>query len=189
MPDFGKPCTSTESCTYHNLHCGYPKCAKGEAEAQARPSQPVTATVEGLRTGTIHDLKVWPEFFEPLSSGEKSFELRLDDRGFRAGDTLLLREWSKADGYSGRQIERVVTYIAGGEPWLSPNYVCMGLAASLPPAAVEPDRLMAAITWALGVGDSFRERNYDEGAYWWRKELAERAGIKWDGTKYIPSPD
>ena len=33
-----------------------------------------------------------------------------------------------------------------------------------------------ALRWALGEGDDFRERREWEGAYWWRKELSERAG-------------
>lgn len=42
----------------------------------------------------IHELKVWPDFFDDLCSGKKSFELRKLDRPFAVGDTLCLREWS-----------------------------------------------------------------------------------------------
>ena len=56
-----------------------------------------------------HELKVWPEFWPALASGEKTFELRKDDRGFRAGDILWLREWSKAAGYTGDYcIEKII---------------------------------------------------------------------------------
>ena len=73
-----------------------------------------------------HELKIWPEFFEPVSTGEKTFELRIDDRGFKSGDVLWLREWSKREGYSGREIEKRVTYLLGG--WgLEREYVCMAL--------------------------------------------------------------
>lgn len=74
-----------------------------------------------------HDLKVWPEFWDMLASGDKPFELRKDDRGFRAGDILLLREWSERGGYSGRQLRKVVSCIVAGLPWLRENMVCMGL--------------------------------------------------------------
>jgi hypothetical protein len=76
---------------------------------------------------TEHDLKVWPEFWSALESGDKTFELRFDDRGFCAGDILLLREWSKQTGYSGRELRKQVTYLLAGKPWLADNYVCMGL--------------------------------------------------------------
>ena len=61
-----------------------------------------------------HDLKIWPEFFQPLLSGEKPFELRKDDRGFRAGDTLLLKEWTQRGGYTGREVTAMVTYVLSG---------------------------------------------------------------------------
>ena len=61
---------------------------------------------------TRHSLKIYPGFFVPLKFGEKTFELRYDDRGYQIGDILNLREWSeKEGGYSGREIEFEVTYI------------------------------------------------------------------------------
>ena len=44
-----------------------------------------------------HDLKVAAAYFDALESGEKSFEVRRDDRGFQRGDVLLLREWTEYD--------------------------------------------------------------------------------------------
>lgn len=49
----------------------------------------------------IHDLKIWPEFFSRLESGEKRFEIRKNDRGFSVGDTLLLREFEPVRGRPG----------------------------------------------------------------------------------------
>jgi len=48
------------------------------------------------------------------------------------------------------------------------------------------NRYRDAFTWALGAGDSFPERPEGKGAYWWRSELQKRAGLKWDGEKFIP---
>lgn len=39
---------------------------------------------------THHILKCWPPFYDAVASGAKTFELRLDDRGFQKGDTLEL---------------------------------------------------------------------------------------------------
>lgn len=75
-----------------------------------------------------HELKTWPDFFVAIWNNEKHFELRKDDRGFQAGDTLLLREWSKAAGYTGRAVRAGVPYLLGGQwPGLEPGYVVMSI--------------------------------------------------------------
>jgi ASC-1-like (ASCH) protein len=55
--------------------------------------------------------KIWPEYFEPVASGKKKFELRLNDFEVNEGDTLVLEEWDpKTKEYTGRKIEKKVTY-------------------------------------------------------------------------------
>lgn len=73
---------------------------------------------------TEHDLKSWPEFFGPILSGAKTFELRKNDRGYKVGDLLRLREyepvigeWDNRHGagtYTGREIVKRVSYIMDG---------------------------------------------------------------------------
>ena len=79
-----------------------------------------------------HDLKTWPEFFDPILKGEKRFELRKEDgRTFHAGDTLRLREWGKETGYTGREISMDVTYLVSGPlVGLERGHVCMSLVPS-----------------------------------------------------------
>ena len=60
-----------------------------------------------------HFKKVWPEYFQKISEGKKTFELRLADWEYAEGDPLVLQEWDPAvKNYTGREIEKVVTYIA-----------------------------------------------------------------------------
>jgi hypothetical protein len=84
-----------------------------------------------------HVLKIWPEFYDALESGQKNFELRNDDRGFAVDDVLVLREWDKQTGhYTGRVAYRRVTYIlahhrtagCAATYGLSPGYVILALA-------------------------------------------------------------
>lgn len=41
---------------------------------------------------TIHELKILPEYFEAVVSGNKRFEIRKDDRNYKKGDILRLNE-------------------------------------------------------------------------------------------------
>lgn len=51
--------------------------------------------------------KIWPEFFDKVSSGSKEFELRLADFELNPGDTLLLEEYdTKEKKLTGRKIEK-----------------------------------------------------------------------------------
>lgn len=60
----------------------------------------------------IHDLKIWPEHFNPLLGGLKTAEIRWDDRGYTAGDTLHLREFDPSSGtFTGRETTREVSHV------------------------------------------------------------------------------
>lgn len=56
--------------------------------------------------------KVWPEYFEKILSGDKSFELRLADWECNPGDVLVLKEWDpNTKEYTGRNLEKEITYV------------------------------------------------------------------------------
>jgi hypothetical protein len=114
---FGGPITERELVFARRWGC--PDCQSGHA----------------LRvTGTVHSLKTWPTMFEAILDGSKRFELRRNDRGFRVGDRLHLREWRPRnyghDGdYTGRSIDCLVTFILNGGGWgIEDDYVVMGVA-------------------------------------------------------------
>jgi ASC-1-like (ASCH) protein len=59
-----------------------------------------------------HNLKTWPEYFQAVVDGKKTFEIRKNDRGFQVGDELLLQEYDpKEEAYTGRQAIAVVRYM------------------------------------------------------------------------------
>lgn len=64
-----------------------------------------------------HELKTWPQYFEAIANGVKTFEIRRNDRLFEVGDALRLREWEPAAGaplggsHTGRECTRHITYI------------------------------------------------------------------------------
>lgn len=60
----------------------------------------------------IHDLKIFPNYFHDVRIGIKTFEIRRDDRNFKKGDILKLREWDPLNKeYTGEYIGVQVTYI------------------------------------------------------------------------------
>ena len=81
----------------------------------------------------VHELKTWSRYFNLVNSGEKPFELRKNDRGFKPGDELLLREYEpETQTYTGQSLRRKITCILEGSEaevfGLKPGYCIMGLA-------------------------------------------------------------
>jgi len=77
----------------------------------------------------IHRLKTWPDEFMAIVSGDNTFEYRLNDRGFKCGDCLILEEYDpKTDEYTGMQVTREITYILGNLKFgLPEGYVVMAV--------------------------------------------------------------
>lgn len=62
-----------------------------------------------------HDIKCWPQYFCRVADGSKTFEVRVNDRGYQPGDTVLMREWNPEDiigrGYTGKAINFTIGYV------------------------------------------------------------------------------
>lgn len=69
----------------------------------------------------IHELKIYPDFFNEVISGKKTFEIRKNDRPFKEGDLLALNEWDW-NSYTGRSCLVYVDFIMN-----SPKYVKEGM--------------------------------------------------------------
>ncbi len=88
---------------------------------------------------TTHELKTDPGVFEAVHSGKKTFEIRLNDRGFCVGDELSLRE-TRSTGeemrngapleYTGRHITKIVSHVLTGYG-LVEGWCCLSFEASL----------------------------------------------------------
>lgn len=72
----------------------------------------------------VHRLKTWPEFFQEVADGNKTAELRKNDRDFNEGDWLILEEYDPdADRYSGRREMAQITHIVWEGFGLQEGYV------------------------------------------------------------------
>ena len=78
-----------------------------------------------------HELKIWPEFFNAIERGDKTFEIReiTEVRDFVIGDLLILRCWIPGyEYYDGRELKRIVSYILRGPMFgIQSNYAVLGL--------------------------------------------------------------
>lgn len=76
-----------------------------------------------------HHLKTWTEYYEAVENGSKTFEVRLNDRDFKAGDLLVLEEWDRVNGvYTGRSCERTVSFILTGDRFgIDSRFVVMAI--------------------------------------------------------------
>ncbi len=70
-----------------------------------------------------HELKIQPRYFAEVIKGNKTFEIRKNDRNFLIDDVLVLQEY---DGdYTGRTYEVKITYITDYAQ--QDGYVVMGI--------------------------------------------------------------
>ena len=74
----------------------------------------------------IHELKIWPEFYQAIIDDIKRFEIRRNDRNFQVGDVLRLREW-KDGKYTGRTTLYLVEYILLEGPGLQKDHCIMSI--------------------------------------------------------------
>jgi hypothetical protein len=62
--------------------------------------------------GPYHTVKSWTFLFQPIFDGRKTHDLRKDDRTYRVGDRLLLREYDMEKGaYTRREAIAGITFI------------------------------------------------------------------------------
>lgn len=77
----------------------------------------------------IHVLKCWTRYYQDIKSGIKTFEVRINDRGFRSGDELHLREWLPASmTFTGDSLKVDVVKVYADEiPGLDTSYCVMSI--------------------------------------------------------------
>lgn len=77
----------------------------------------------------IHDLKIQSKFYEKVLSGEKTFEIRFNDRNYSVGDILILNEILDQK-YTGNKVTVKVVYMLNHEDFpqgIPVGYVVMGI--------------------------------------------------------------
>lgn len=85
----------------------------------------------------VHDLKCQVPHWEAINDNRKRFEIRKNDRDYRIGDVLILREFEMVEDdsdrpvsnrHTGRVCQRTVTYVLpGGQFGLAEGFVALSL--------------------------------------------------------------
>lgn len=75
-----------------------------------------------------HQLKILPQYFQSVAIGDKSFEIRKNDRNYKVGDNIVLSEYEEGQ-YTGRNILAKITYITDYEQ--KDGYVVFGIKTTL----------------------------------------------------------
>lgn len=73
-----------------------------------------------------HVLKIYPEFFDDVKFGRKTFEVRKFDRNYKLGDVLVLKDYDGFN-YSGRFVFVRVVYVLDDPSFCKEGYVILGI--------------------------------------------------------------
>jgi hypothetical protein len=101
----------------------------------------VCQTQEDCTMPETHDIKCLAVFFDAATRGEKTFEVRKDDRAYQCGDTVNLARWTREElerdnipgfppaPFAPRAVAsfRVGFVLRGGQFGLEPGYVAFSL--------------------------------------------------------------
>ena len=72
---------------------------------------------------TTHTLKTEPQYFCDTWALKKKFEIRQNDRNFRIGDLVILKEFNPLyNSYTGREVHGKIEYFFDKFPALKPTY-------------------------------------------------------------------
>lgn len=109
----------------------------------------------------VIDLKVLPKYYEAQVRGYKNFEIRKNDRNFKVGQHLKLREWDKDIGYTGRSVLVKITYITDYAQ--QDGYVVLGTTKTriyLVSGAIDMPKMSGSGEWVGNIADGPTDKRY-----------------------------
>jgi hypothetical protein len=102
---------------------------------------------------TEHHLKTWPEYYDAVAAGTKTFEIRVADRDFQPGDRVVLARYDPDSGtFDGRELAFGVPYVlrGGGGSGVREGYAALSLVPA--PADGEEQARLAYEAYAGSLG-------------------------------------
>lgn len=93
---------------------------------EEREDEEKMATLPSERPQTIHRIKIASIYYNDVSSGNKSFELRKNDRDYKVGDRLEMSEYKDGEP-TGRVLDAEIVYILEDYKGLEDGYCILGI--------------------------------------------------------------
>ena len=88
----------------------------------------------------IHNVKILPEYFSEVCAGKKTAELRLCDRRYTEGDSLVLHEFD-GEKFTGKMITVRITHILRDHRFVKEGFVLLSFVIS------EPGEMISNVAW------------------------------------------
>lgn len=76
-----------------------------------------------------HELKIAPKYYSEIISRVKTFEIRKNDRDFKVGDEVKLKEWADGDFTHAKPLWGIIIYITDYEQ--KEGFVVLGITFDL----------------------------------------------------------
>lgn len=122
-----------------------------------------------------HILKTDPAVFQAVADGAKTYEIRLNDRGFAVGDELLLRETTHTGAeialgaaleYTGREITKHIGHVLGGYG-LQDGWVILSFAErTTAPVSLTDEKIIQRFESHINTGPDCFDLQDGDSAYW-----------------------
>lgn len=113
--------TAGQQSSENSMNPPEEKKLREQAEEEKMNNLPSDTQENGQK---VHHIKLGATFFEEVASGEKTFELRKNDRDYKKGDILEMMEFKDGKN-TGRTVRVLVTYILEEFAGLEDGYCIM----------------------------------------------------------------
>ncbi|MEK2129272.1 DUF3850 domain-containing protein [Vibrio parahaemolyticus] len=91
-----------------------------------------------MSTTKLHELKTQSEHFTEVLAGRKMHEVRLNDRDFKVGDCLNLRETDSNGKYTGQEMNVQISHVLlGGQFGIAEGWCVLSLKNRASTAAID----------------------------------------------------
>lgn len=95
---------------------------------EERQDEEKMAKLPSEQPKVMHEIKIASVYYDDVAEGRKTFELRKNDRDYKIGDELVMKEYKDGEE-TGREINAMIDYILEDYTGLTEGYCILGIHA------------------------------------------------------------